>query len=109
MPQLSHGWSSLHWRKKKGERFLIIPGDLNIPYEIVDGVMHVETVQSTLIVNAFEKAFAEGFKKLEQLIRNETDADAVINTSVQLVLYTAKSRSGEMGQVVIFGTLVKYK
>lgn len=86
----------------------VVSGDLNKPYEVMDGILQVQSVKETFFANAFQDAIAEGFKTLQKNAQ-KAGGDAVINTSVQLAIYPAKTPSGEMGQIVIFGTLVKLK
>ena len=96
--------------QETGKKILIIPGDLNRPYEIIDGVVHVVDVYGGIrIGDPFEKAIAKGFKELEEAIQTKTDADALINTTIQFELAFKKSATEKIGWLIIFGTLVKYK
>jgi len=93
-------------QEAKGKSVLIVSGELNRPYEILDGIVRVQSVTETIFANAFEDAIGKGIKELEKTAQ-KYGGDAVIHTSIQLSIYPAKTLSGEMGQVVIFGTLVK--
>lgn len=102
-------WASQSDQEQEHVRkVLVISSDLNVPYDIYNGIKHVKTVTSTFKGNAFDKAVGEAIKEVTELIQ-QSGYDALINTSVQIAIYPAKTPSGEMGQVVIFGTLVKYK
>ena len=75
----------------------------------MDGIFYVKTVEScTLCKNAFADAMTDGFKEFESTGKNY-GGNSIINTSVQLTIYPQRTASGEIGQIVFFGTLVKYK
>ena len=90
--------------------FLTIAGtDLQKPYEIIDGLFLVKVVSSCFACkNAFNDGVEEALKEIVELGK-KYGGEAMINTSIQLVIYPAKQPNGDIGQVVIFGTLVKYK
>jgi hypothetical protein len=90
--------------------FLTIAGsDLQKPYEIMDGLFHVKAISSCFACkDAFRDGVEETFKEIVELGK-KYGGDALINTSIQLVIYPTKLSNGDIGQVVIFGTLVKYK
>ncbi len=90
--------------------FLTIAGsDLQRPYEIMDGIFLVKAVSSCFACkNAFNDGVEEALKEIVELGK-KYGGEAMINTSIQLVIYPAKQSNGDVGQVVVFGTLVKYK
>jgi len=68
----------------------------------------VKTVSSCFVCkNAFNDGVEEALKEIVELGK-KYGGEALINTSVQLVIYPAKQSNGDVGQVVVFGTLVKY-
>lgn len=90
--------------------FLTIAGsDLQRPYEIIDGLFHVKAVSTCFACkDAFRDGVEEALKETVELGK-KFGGDALINTSIQLVIYSSKMPNDDIGQVVIFGTLVKYK
>ena len=90
--------------------FLTIAGsDLQKPYEIMDGIILVKAISSCFACkNAFNDGVEEALKEIVELGK-KNGGEAMINTSIQLVIYPAKQSNGDVGQVVVFGTLVKYK
>jgi uncharacterized protein YbjQ (UPF0145 family) len=90
--------------------FLTIAGsDLQRPYEIIDGLFHVKAVSTCFACkDAFRDGVEEALKEVVELGK-KYGGNALINTSIQLVIYANKMPNDDIGQVVIFGTLVKYK
>ena len=96
-------------QEQQGEKkVLVITGDLNRPYEIMDGILIMKTVTSRFTGNPFKKAVSEAIQELMQTAE-QAGGDAVINTSIQSMLAVVKGPTGDMGEVIIMGTVVKFK
>lgn len=94
--------------KESTKHILILSGDLNKPYEIIDGLYHVKSIQAVFLGQAFSEAVKATVDEAAAAAR-KYGADAIINTQVSISIYPARTPSGEMGQVLVFGTLVKFK
>ena len=96
-------------QEQQGEKnVLVITGDLNRPYEILDGILIMKTVTSRFTGNPFQKAVSEAFAELMETAA-QAGGDAVINTWIQTMLAVVKGPTGDMGEVIIMGTVVKFK
>ncbi len=96
----------------KEKKILIITGDLNRPYEIVDWMFHAEEIRVEILslggyAGAYMKAAQSATKKIYDALL-KMGADALINTRVQVVLYPA-AQGQKPGDLIITGTIVKYK
>jgi uncharacterized protein YbjQ (UPF0145 family) len=90
------------------KKILVIAGDLNRPYDVLDGILIMKTVKSTFTGNPFQKAVSEAMAELKETA-TKVGGDAVINVSIQPMLGVVKGPSGEMGELIVFGTVVKLK
>ena len=92
--------------------FPILSSSYNGPYDIISAVFSVTPVTAGLLSNdphsAVVEALALGLKDTEAFAK-KNGGDAVVNTSMQVVFYPAIRPNGAMGQVIIYGTVVKLK
>lgn len=90
--------------------FPIISGTFHGPYDVVRPVFAIMPVTAGLLSNdpyePMHEATNKGFKGVEEFAK-KNGGDAVINTSIQVVLYTAMRPNGVMGQIIFYGTVVK--
>ena len=86
---------------------LIISSTLDKPFEVISGFSHFQTIDRGLISSqdSLRDAYIKGLKVLEESARKR-NADALINTSFQVVLIPGSDR---IGFIIFYGTLVKVK
>jgi uncharacterized protein YbjQ (UPF0145 family) len=105
---LSYGYG------QEEKKILTVPGDISIPYDIIDGVAFVKDVRydvsldliSSDIQKSYNSALQEAFGDLEKFAR-KIGADAVINIQLQFVVLP--SPRGNANVLLVFGKLVKFK
>ena len=74
----------------------------------MDGILIMKTVTSRFTGNPFQKAVSEAFAELMETAA-QAGGDAVITTWIQTMLAVVKGPTGDMGEVIIMGTVVKFK
>ena len=97
-------------------KVLMIAGDYNKPYEIIDGIAFIKTIQpSGKIFNAdpISEAFNEVTTKDLINIAKNAGADAIINLSIQFSQNPFKSeetftKRADLGKLTVIGTLIKF-
>ncbi len=94
------------------KKILTVPGDIHTPYDIIDAVAFVQEVEREVqlfgsdVVKSYNSALVSAFSTLEKYAR-KVGADAVINIQLQFVVLPGTK--GNANELLVFGTLVKYK
>jgi uncharacterized protein YbjQ (UPF0145 family) len=102
--------SSAYGQEEK--KILMIPGDIQKPYDVIDCVAFVKqaTREVSLFGSDVEKtyngALSTTFKDLEDAVR-KAGADAVINMQLQFVVWPTSN--GNAIHLLVFGKVVKFK
>lgn len=104
--------SITHSQEAKEKKFLMVPGDIHTPYDIVDGVGFVKEVEKDVSLfgsdaeKSLNSAVESAFQDLEKASKN-INADAVINVQLQFVVLPGEK--GNVCELLVFGTAIKFK
>jgi hypothetical protein len=94
------------------QAFPIISSTVNGPYDVLRPVFAILPISAGLLSNdpyePMHEAMNKGFKSIEEFAK-KNGGDAVVNTSIQVLMYTAIRPNGVMGQIVFYGTLIKQR